>query len=69
MSEGKVKVGILISGRGSNMESIVRKAKADEIPAEVVVVTNSNRGGWSLYVSLALCVFFHLLLSGSSRVG
>ncbi|MCD6452178.1 MAG: phosphoribosylglycinamide formyltransferase [Acidobacteria bacterium] len=42
MSEGKVKVGILISGRGSNMESIVRKAKADEIPAEVVVVISNK---------------------------
>ena len=42
MLKGKVKVGILISGRGSNMESILKKAKGGEIPAEVVVVISNN---------------------------
>jgi phosphoribosylglycinamide formyltransferase-1 len=42
MSEGKLKVGVLISGRGSNMVSIVTRAKAGEIPAEIAVVI-SNR--------------------------
>jgi phosphoribosylglycinamide formyltransferase-1 len=36
------KLGILISGRGSNMQSIVRACGADEVPAEVAVVI-SNR--------------------------
>lgn len=36
------RLGILISGRGSNMQSIVRACTSGEIPAEVVVVI-SNR--------------------------
>lgn len=36
------KLGILISGRGSNMQSIVRACASGEIPAEVAVVV-SNR--------------------------
>jgi len=38
----KTKLGILISGRGSNMQSIARACSTGEIPAEVVVVV-SNR--------------------------
>jgi phosphoribosylglycinamide formyltransferase-1 len=36
------KLGILISGRGSNMQSIVRACRAGEVPAEVALVV-SNR--------------------------
>ncbi len=44
-------LGILISGRGSNMQSIVRACTSGEIPAEVAVVV-SNRAdaaglGWA----------------------
>jgi phosphoribosylglycinamide formyltransferase-1 len=38
----KTKLGILISGRGSNMQSIVRACASGETPAEVAVVV-SNR--------------------------
>ncbi len=38
----KKRVGILISGRGSNMMSLVAAAKAEEYPAQIVVVI-SNR--------------------------
>ena len=36
------KLGVLISGRGSNMQSIVHACRAGEVPAEVAVVV-SNR--------------------------
>ena len=38
----KLKVGILISGRGSNMAALVRAAKAPDYPAEIACVV-SNR--------------------------
>ncbi|SDO82698.1 phosphoribosylglycinamide formyltransferase-1 [Filomicrobium insigne] len=38
----KKRVGVLISGRGSNMMSLVEAAKAPDYPAEIVVVV-SNR--------------------------
>jgi phosphoribosylglycinamide formyltransferase-1 len=36
------RIGVLISGRGSNMQSIARACRAGEVPAEVAVVV-SNR--------------------------
>jgi len=42
MSTPKKRIGILISGRGSNMMSLVEAARAPDFPAEVVVVI-SNR--------------------------
>ena len=35
---GKVKVGILISGRGSNMSALIAAAKAEGYPAEIALV-------------------------------
>ena len=35
---GKVKVGILISGRGSNMSALIAAAKAQGYPAEIALV-------------------------------
>jgi formyltetrahydrofolate-dependent phosphoribosylglycinamide formyltransferase len=35
---GKVKVGVLISGRGSNMSALVAAAKAPDYPAEIALV-------------------------------
>ena len=37
-ARGKVKVGILISGRGSNMSALIAAAKAEGYPAEVALV-------------------------------
>jgi phosphoribosylglycinamide formyltransferase-1 len=39
----KLKVGILISGRGSNMAALIRAARAADYPAEIACVV-SNRG-------------------------
>ncbi|MEL6373291.1 MAG: phosphoribosylglycinamide formyltransferase [Pseudomonadota bacterium] len=39
---GRKRVGVLISGRGSNMEALVRAAAAPDYPAEIVCVI-SNR--------------------------
>ncbi len=38
----KVRVGVLISGRGSNMEALVEAARAPDYPAEIALVL-SNR--------------------------
>jgi formyltetrahydrofolate-dependent phosphoribosylglycinamide formyltransferase len=35
---GKVKVGILISGRGSNMSALIAAAQAEDYPAEIALV-------------------------------
>jgi phosphoribosylglycinamide formyltransferase-1 len=39
----KQRIGILISGRGSNMMSLIEAARADDFPAEIACVI-SNRG-------------------------
>ncbi|OYX30914.1 MAG: phosphoribosylglycinamide formyltransferase [Caulobacterales bacterium 32-69-10] len=39
---GRVRVGVLISGRGSNMEALIAAARAPDYPAEIAVVL-SNR--------------------------
>jgi phosphoribosylglycinamide formyltransferase-1 len=36
------RLGILISGRGSNMQSIVRACRAGEVPAEVAIVVSNT---------------------------
>lgn len=35
---GKIKVGVLISGRGSNMSALIAAAKAEGYPAEIALV-------------------------------
>lgn len=42
MSTPKKRVGILISGRGSNMQALVEAARAPDCPYEVVVVVSSE---------------------------
>ena len=42
MAMPKQRVAVLISGRGSNMASLIEAAKADDYPAEIVLVV-SNR--------------------------
>lgn len=39
---GKARIGILISGRGSNMMALVEAAQADGYPAEIAVIISSN---------------------------
>lgn len=57
------RLGILISGRGSNMQSIARACTAGEIPAEVAVVI-SNRADatgleWAAEQGIATAVLPH----------
>jgi phosphoribosylglycinamide formyltransferase 1 len=57
------KIGILISGRGSNMQSIARACASGELPAEVAVVI-SNRADaagleWAADNGIATAVFPH----------
>lgn len=46
----KMRVGILISGRGSNMVSLINAARAPDYPAEIVTVISNrpNAGGLKL---------------------
>ncbi len=46
----KMRVGILISGRGSNMVSLINAARASDYPAEIVTVISNrpNAGGLKL---------------------
>ncbi len=39
---GKTKLGVLISGRGSNMQAIVTACERGEVPAEVALVVSSK---------------------------
>ena len=38
----KTPVGVLISGRGSNMEALIRAAQAPDFPAEIVLVLSND---------------------------
>lgn len=42
MPPRRSRVGVLISGRGSNMKAIVDAARADDCPYEVVLVASNN---------------------------
>ena len=44
----KLKVGILISGRGSNMSALIRAAQAAEYPAEIACVVSSREDAGGL---------------------
>jgi len=45
---GRVKVGVLISGRGSNLEALMTACKADDYPAEIVLVISNVEGARGL---------------------
>ncbi len=42
------RVGVLVSGRGSNLQSIIDKSKSEEIDAEVAVVLSDNKEAYAL---------------------
>jgi phosphoribosylglycinamide formyltransferase-1 len=44
----KRRVGILISGRGSNMMALIEAARAQDFPAEIVVVISNNTDAFGL---------------------
>ena len=57
----KTKVAVLISGRGSNMEALVRAAKADDCPFEIALVLANKPDAGGLATAAAegieaLCV-------------
>ncbi len=45
---GKLRLGVLASGRGSNLQSIMDAAAADKIKAEVAVVFSDNKDAFAL---------------------
>ena len=57
------KLGILISGRGSNMMSIVRACEAGKVPAEVALVVSNKPAaaglGWAQARGLSTVVLSH----------
>jgi formyltetrahydrofolate-dependent phosphoribosylglycinamide formyltransferase len=56
MSTAKVKVGILISGRGSNMQTLIQAAQAVDYPAEIVTVVSNRPEAVGLETAAALGV-------------
>jgi phosphoribosylglycinamide formyltransferase-1 len=57
------KLGILISGRGSNMQSIVRACERGEVPAEVALVVSNKATApgidWARQRGLPTAVYSH----------
>jgi formyltetrahydrofolate-dependent phosphoribosylglycinamide formyltransferase len=52
----RVKVAVLISGRGSNMEALVKAAEAPEFPAEIVLVLSNKADAAGLDIARGLGV-------------
>ncbi len=52
----RIKVGILISGRGSNMEALVAAARAEDYPAQIALVLANNPDAEGLERARALGV-------------
>ncbi len=52
----KPRVGVLISGRGSNMEALVKAAKTPDFPAEIVLVLSNKADAPGLEIARALGV-------------
>lgn len=49
----KLRVGVLISGRGSNMKSLIEAAKAPDYPAEIALVISNILGAGGLAIAEA----------------
>jgi phosphoribosylglycinamide formyltransferase-1 len=49
----KRRVAILISGRGSNMAALIEAAKADDFPAQIVLVASNIAGAPGLAIAAA----------------
>lgn len=39
----KIKVGVLVSGRGSNMEALIKATQQDDFPAQIELVLSDNQ--------------------------
>ena len=53
MTQKRKRVAVLISGRGSNMEALIRAAKEPDYPAEIVGVLSDNRDAKGLETAAA----------------
>jgi phosphoribosylglycinamide formyltransferase-1 len=57
------RLGVLISGRGSNMKSIVAACRSEEVPAEVVIVVSNSADAagltWAADQDIASAVLPH----------
>ena len=42
------KIGVLVSGRGSNFQAVLEKIKAEKLPAEIVVVISDKADAYAL---------------------
>jgi formyltetrahydrofolate-dependent phosphoribosylglycinamide formyltransferase len=56
MSDGKVRVGILISGRGSNMQALISAARTADYPARIVLVVSNRPNAPGLEAASAMGV-------------
>ena len=52
----KVRVAVLISGRGSNMEALIKAARAPDYPAEIVLVLSNKPDAAGLEIARGLGV-------------
>jgi phosphoribosylglycinamide formyltransferase 1 len=49
----RLKVGVLISGRGSNMAALIEACADRKFPAEIVLVLSNNPGAKGLELAVA----------------
>jgi formyltetrahydrofolate-dependent phosphoribosylglycinamide formyltransferase len=49
--QGRVRVGVLISGRGSNLAALIEAARRQDYPAELVVVISNAPGAGGLAIA------------------
>ncbi len=47
----KIKIAVLISGRGSNLESLINAAKDQEFPAEIALVISNKADAYGLGIA------------------
>jgi phosphoribosylglycinamide formyltransferase-1 len=57
MSGARVRVGVLISGRGSNMRSLIEAARAQDYPAQIAAVIANRPGAGGLQAAADAGVF------------
>lgn len=48
MPKGKIKLAVFVSGRGSNLQSIIDACRIDEFPAEIAVVISNKADVYAL---------------------
>jgi phosphoribosylglycinamide formyltransferase-1 len=56
MSGARIRVGVLISGRGSNMRALIEAAQAADYPAQIAVVVSNRPDAQGLETAAALGV-------------